>query len=108
QYTSRMAGFRAMIAAMAISTLGIAQEHVSFPAQDGGVVHALVHGKGERTVVLAHGARFNEESWTEQAHAIAGAGFRVLAIDFRGYGQSKGPGQADVFTAPLELDVLAA
>ncbi|MFN7996086.1 MAG: alpha/beta fold hydrolase [Bryobacteraceae bacterium] len=103
-----MAGFRAMIAAMAISSLGIAQEHVSFPAQDGGVVYALVHGKGERGVVLAHGARFNKESWDTQARAIAEAGFRVVAIDFRGYGQSKGPGQGDIFTAPLELDVLAA
>ena len=35
-------------------------------------------------------------------------GFRVLAFDFRGYGQSKGPGQSDIFTAPLHLDVLAA
>jgi pimeloyl-ACP methyl ester carboxylesterase len=32
----------------------------------------------------------------------------VLAIDFRGYGRSVGPGQSDVFTAPLHLDVLAA
>jgi len=31
-----------------------------------------------------------------------------LAFDFRGYGQSHGPGQADIYTAPLYLDVLAA
>jgi pimeloyl-ACP methyl ester carboxylesterase len=36
------------------------------------------------------------------------AGFRVLAIDFRGYGRSKGPGQADPLSAPLHFDVLAA
>ena len=31
-----------------------------------------------------------------------------MAIDFRGYGQSRGPGQSDIYTAPLHLDVLAA
>jgi len=32
----------------------------------------------------------------------------VLALDFRGYGKSRGPGQSDVLSAPLQLDVLAA
>jgi pimeloyl-ACP methyl ester carboxylesterase len=36
------------------------------------------------------------------------AGYRVLAIDFRGHGESKGPGHGDSYTAPLHLDVLAA
>jgi pimeloyl-ACP methyl ester carboxylesterase len=58
--------------------------------------------------VLAHGGRFNKESWEKQARALRDVGFRVLAIDFRGYSQSHGPGQADIFTAPLHLDVLAA
>ena len=38
--------------------------------------------------MLAHGGRFTKESWRKQAEAFAEAGFRVLAIDFRGYGQS--------------------
>jgi pimeloyl-ACP methyl ester carboxylesterase len=58
-------------------------------------------------VVLAHGGRFNKESWEKQAQELAKAGFHVLAIDFRGYGESRGPGQEDIFTAPLHLDVLA-
>jgi pimeloyl-ACP methyl ester carboxylesterase len=33
---------------------------------------------------------------------------RVLALDFRGYGKSRGPGQSDPVDAPLHLDVLAA
>jgi pimeloyl-ACP methyl ester carboxylesterase len=53
--------------------------------------------------VLAHGGRFNKESWTPQTRALVAAGF-VLAIDFRGYGPSHGPGDRD----PLTLDVLAA
>jgi pimeloyl-ACP methyl ester carboxylesterase len=58
--------------------------------------------------VLAHGGRFNKASWEKQARELEKAGFRVLAIDFRGYGQSRGPGDADVMSAPLHLDVLAA
>jgi pimeloyl-ACP methyl ester carboxylesterase len=58
--------------------------------------------------VLAHGGRFNKESWRVQANALVSAGFRVLAIDFRGFGCSTGPGQADFDNAPFENDVLAA
>jgi hypothetical protein len=85
-----------------------AQERASFPTQDGGLVHADVYGKGDNGIVLAHGARFNKESWAPQARELAAAGFRVLAIDFRGYGQSKGPGQSDPLSAPLHFDVLGA
>ncbi|HEV8581193.1 MAG TPA: alpha/beta fold hydrolase [Thermoanaerobaculia bacterium] len=85
-----------------------AQQRVSFPTRDGGLIYADQYGTGKRAVVLAHGARFNKESWAPQARALAAAGFRVLAIDFRGYGRSRGPGQADPLSAPLHLDVLAA
>ncbi len=85
-----------------------AQRTVSFPTSDGGVVFADLYGQGEKGLVLAHGGRFNKESWRPQALEFAAAGFHVLAFDFRGYGSSHGPGQADVFTAPLALDVLAA
>lgn len=85
-----------------------APEPVSFPAHDGGLIYANLYGKGDRGVVLAHGGRFNKESWEQQARVLVKAGFRVLAIDFRGYGQSKGPGQADPLSAPLHFDVLAA
>jgi dienelactone hydrolase len=83
-------------------------ERVSFSTQDGGLIYANLYGKGDRGVVLAHGARFNKESWEKQARVLAKSGFLVLAIDFRGYGQSKGPGPGDPFSAPLYLDVLAA
>jgi esterase/lipase len=71
-------------------------------------VYADMYGTGDRGLVLAHGGRFNKESWAKQAPVFATAGFRVLAIDFRGYGQSRGPGQIDPLGAPLHLDVLAA
>jgi pimeloyl-ACP methyl ester carboxylesterase len=85
-----------------------AQERVSFWTQDGALVYADLYGNGDHAVVLAHGGRFNKESWIHQARALEAAGFRALAIDFRGYGDSRGPGQADPLSAPLRLDVLAA
>ena len=78
--------------------------HISFPTQDGGTIYADQYGTGERGVVLAHGGRFTKESWEPQAQVLAQAGFRVLAFDFRGYGQS--PLQPK--EASPHLDVLAA
>ena len=85
-----------------------AQKTISFPTEDGGVVFADIYGTSDRGIVLAHGGRFNKESWAEQARTLVAAGFEVLAIDFRGYGKSHGPGDKDPMDAPLELDVLAA
>ena len=91
-----------------LTGVAVAQEHISFPTQDGGIIHADLYGNGDRGVVLAHGGRFNKESWKKQAEALEKAGFRVLALNFRGYGNSRGPGQSDPLSAPLHLDVLGA
>jgi pimeloyl-ACP methyl ester carboxylesterase len=96
------------IATLLLVNAAPAQRTISFPTSDGGVVFADLYGSGDRGLVLAHGGPFNKESWRPQAEQFAAAGFFVLAFDFRGYGSSHGPGQADVFTAPLDLDVLAA
>lgn len=91
-----------------VVTVASAQQTVSFTADDGGTVCADVYGQSSRGVVLAHGGQFNKESWRDQATAFAADGFRVLAIDFRGYGCSKRPGQENFDGAPFEKDVLAA
>ncbi len=83
-------------------------EHISIATEDGGLIYADLYGKSDRGVVLAHGGRFTKESWQPQAQSLATAGFRVLAFDFRGFGKSHGPGESDMFTAPMQLDVLAA
>src|SRR5215469_2761270 len=83
-------------------------EHVSFTKEDGGVIDADLYGNGERGVVLCHGGRFTKESWQPQAESLLRAGFRVLAFDFRGFGKSHGPGETDMYTAPMYLDVLGA
>ena len=94
--------------ALAMALPAEAQQSVSFPAADGGRGCADLYGNGARGVVLAHGGRFNKESWRDQAHTLVAEGFRVLAIDFRGFGCSTGPGQKEFDTAPFEKDVLAA
>jgi pimeloyl-ACP methyl ester carboxylesterase len=99
---------RSLLLALVLAGLAAAQQTISFPTQDGGRVYADLYGNGDRAVVLAHGGRFNKESWRDQARALVSAGFRVLAIDFRGFGHSSGPGQADFDNAPFENDVLAA
>jgi pimeloyl-ACP methyl ester carboxylesterase len=93
--------------ALVLATMAAVQT-ISFPTEDGGRVCADLYGQGTRAVVLAHGGRFNKESWREQAQVLASEGFRVLAIDFRGFGCSTGPGQADFDHAPFEKDVMAA
>lgn len=80
---------------------------VSFPTQDGGIVFADLSGEGERGLVLAHGAIFNKESWADQAQVFADEGFLVLAIDFRGRGQSVGPPNTNP-NAGVHFDVLGA
>ena len=107
-HTSSMSALRAVPLALVLSMLVAAQQTISFPTEDGGRVCADVYGQGTRSVVLAHGGRFNKESWQEQARTLVSEGFRVLAIDFRGFGCSTGPGQADFDNAPFENDVIAA
>src|SRR5688572_2197660 len=97
-----------LLAAVSQITAASARQTVSFAAGDGWLIHAHLYGEGARGLVLAHGGRFTRESWTDQAGLFANAGFRVLAIDLRGFGAStNGPAalRAD-FGSPL--DVLAA
>lgn len=102
---------RALILALAAcfsSQIATAPKTISIPTEDGGVIFADLYGKSDRGVVLAHGGRFNKESWAKQAQTLSAAGFQVLALDFRGYGKSRGPGDSAPMDAPLHLDVLAA
>ena len=63
-------------------------EEISFSTADGGTVYANLYGDGQHAVLLAHGAVFDKESWDGLAQDLSAEGYRVLAIDFRGYGKS--------------------
>ncbi len=103
-----MWALRILPLAMAFTIMAPAQQTLSFATDDGGQICADLYGQGAHAVVLAHGGRFTKESWRDQALSLTSAGFQVLAIDFRGFGCSKGPGQQDFDNAPFEKDVLAA
>ena len=107
-YNLCMLAVRILAFALALAIVAPAQKTVSFATDDGGEICSDLYGQGSNAVVLAHGGRFNKESWRDQALSLASAGFRVLAIDFRGFGCSRGPGQEDFDHAPFEKDVLAA
>jgi pimeloyl-ACP methyl ester carboxylesterase len=96
------------IAAGVLPGLSQQPDGVSFPTLDGGIVYADVYGAGDRGVVLAHGGRFTKESWAAQAPSLADAGFRVVAIDFRGRGNSRGGPESTAGDDGEQFDVLAA
>jgi pimeloyl-ACP methyl ester carboxylesterase len=98
----------AILTAFLITNTTAAQKAVSFPTEDGAMIAAILYSSGDRAVLLVHGGRFTKESWAAQAPILVAAGFEVLAIDFRGHGQSHGSGEADPSDAQLALDVLAA
>jgi pimeloyl-ACP methyl ester carboxylesterase len=98
----------AILSALLFANVAAGQKTISFPTEDGGTVAANLYGSGDRAVLLVHGGRFTKESWAAQASVLVAAGFEVLAIDFRGFGKSHGPGEADPSDAQLALDVLSA
>lgn len=101
--------FSSAVTVIALAIVPVAaQETISFSTDDRGSICADLYGDSPRAVVLAHGGRFKKESWRDQARTLVENGFQVLAIDFRGFGCSTGPGQADFDKAPFEKDVLAA
>lgn len=103
-----MRRFATVLAVFVTTAIPAAQQAVSFPTRDGGLVHGLLYGAGQHAVVLSHGGQFNKEAWERQSRALAEAGFRVLSIDFRGYGQSRGPSNAVGDEDARRYDVLAA
>jgi non-heme chloroperoxidase len=63
------------------------------------------HGAGQ-PVVLIHGYPLDGRSWEKQEAALLGAGYRVIAYDRRGFGQSSQPTigyDYDTFAADLKV-----
>ncbi len=71
---------------------------------DGAEIHTVEAGSGP-PMILLHGITLSVATWVYQLRELA-AGHRVLAIDQRGHGQSKG-GQEDLGIDRLSLDLLA-
>lgn len=66
-------------------------EQAGFVAQDGTAIVGQLFGSGKGpAVVLLHASRSDMRAWYALAQRLAGEDIVVLALDFRGYGQSQG------------------
>ncbi|MFE2442920.1 alpha/beta fold hydrolase [Streptomyces sp. NPDC059426] len=74
-------------------TTDLTHRLVSSPA---GRIHLVEHGTGP-LVLLVHGFPESWYSWRHQLPALAAAGYRVAAIDVRGYGRSSRPGEVAAY-----------
>ncbi|HEY0801402.1 MAG TPA: alpha/beta hydrolase [Steroidobacteraceae bacterium] len=59
-------------------------------------LHYVEEGQGP-LVILVHGFPYLWYAWRSQIRALAAAGFRVVAIDQRGYGQTEQPVSVDAY-----------
>jgi len=60
-------------------------------------LHFVEEGEGP-VVLFCHGFPAIWSSWKPQMEAVAGAGFRAIALDMRGYGDSSAPVEAEAYT----------
>jgi non-heme chloroperoxidase len=69
-------------------------------------LHYEDHGSG-KPVVLIHGFPFSGRAWEKEEIALLDAGYRVVAYDRRGFGESSKPANGyDYDTFVADLDVL--
>jgi pimeloyl-ACP methyl ester carboxylesterase len=61
--------------------------HHSVGARDGGQIHVVERGQG-RPFLLLHGVTNSVAIWNYQLRDLVAAGYRVVAMDVRGHGQS--------------------
>ena len=71
-------------------------EHSQIEA-NGISIHTVSQGEGP-LVIFCHGFPESWYSWRHQLPAVAGAGFRAVAMDMRGYGQTSQPEEVGAYT----------
>jgi alpha-beta hydrolase superfamily lysophospholipase len=89
------------------STAGIDARPLWLTTDDDIRLYAVEAGSGPIGIALAHQAPGNLCGWLPTVQRLAEAGYRVLAFDFRSYGQSQSPPDRDVSLA-LGNDLAAA
>lgn len=81
--------------------------HHTAEIQSGLRLHSVIAGVGDRTVVLLHGFPQTCWEWRHLITPLAQAGFRVVAPDYRGAGNSsKPPGGYDKRTMASDIQKL--
>jgi pimeloyl-ACP methyl ester carboxylesterase len=82
-------------------------EPLAVRSADGTQLHAEVFGAGELTFVLAHGWTEMLSFWTYVIDELCSHGFRVVAYDLRGHGQSEPAPGGDYAVARFGEDLEA-
>lgn len=83
-------------------------EHRYIEVEEGVKLHLAETGSGSSVVVFLHGFPEIWYSWRHQMIAVAKAGFRAIAPDYRGYGLSDPPPQPENTTFSHLINDLAA
>jgi pimeloyl-ACP methyl ester carboxylesterase len=81
-------------------------ERFTTPSLDGVFLHVLLRGDAtQRPLVLLHGGGANAHWWDHLAPAFAGR-FHVVALDFRGHGDSDHPANLETGAFARDLEAL--
>ena len=85
------------IAAARVPGVRLAVRRVQIKA-NGGSFNVIEQGRGP-AVLFCHGFPDTAETWRGQMQAVAEAGYRAVALDMRGYGESFAPAAVSLYTA---------
>jgi pimeloyl-ACP methyl ester carboxylesterase len=85
---------------MRIETLSIEANGLNFVAD--------CAGEGDAVALLLHGFPESRESWRQQLPALAALGWRAVAPDLRGYGDSSRPSGKDAYRIERLVEDVAA
>ncbi|WP_426131497.1 alpha/beta fold hydrolase [Pararhizobium sp. PWRC1-1] len=79
-------------------------DDASFPVRsaqvnvDGQCFHIIEQGQGP-AVLFCHGFPDTAQTWKSQMRAVPEAGYRAVALDMRGFGNSYSPAEAQLYTS---------
>lgn len=96
-----------MIAALLAAAPALAGE-ISLSTPDGQTLHAVEAGRGTHGVLLLHDQGRTSNDWRLFIDKLESKGYRVLAVDLRGHGESASILETEPDWANMNADVSAA
>ncbi|HVP22264.1 MAG TPA: alpha/beta hydrolase [Anaerolineaceae bacterium] len=67
--------------------------------QDPQDIHYQICGKGDKTVILVHGLLSSLREWDRMSQKLVSGGYRTIALDLPGHGESLKPAEVDFYSA---------